>query len=142
MKGRWIIRGVFIALPALCLIGWAWSAGYRGYVRFAVGGRLIGFEAESGVMIVGFGTARGYPSEYEIIRSNTIRLWPSNVRYRKFRWGFGFTHMLQPDVDLRVIAFPHWAVLLISSILLWMVWRKTRDRRNAARFPVEVQQPV
>ena len=137
MIRRWFIRGLALTLLALCVVAWVgsyWRGAYlmhdgRGWQQRAIlarGGIGLGILRVSG------------PFHSQWLRG-TMAIEPD------FGWGldkddvFGWTgfHFVYRWAD-KTIVIPLWFPTLLSALLLWFVWRKTRAKQTGRAFPVQV----
>jgi hypothetical protein len=138
MIWRWIIRGMAIALVTLCVTAWVGSyweevGGYRGS-----GHRLFAAEIVYGK--IGLGETR----DLELDHSPSWHWYwyvvhpeDSHTSYPSTDYQFlGFVY--EPRPSQWIVIIPLWFPTLLSTMLLWFVWRKTRPKYSGNGFPVEV----
>ena len=136
MMLRWLIRSLFIAFAVICVVVWA-SSYWRG-VDFVFSGNSHN--------LMGYGHGRAYllsiknsapqPFYWDIRVQNTSgptdwRMENREADYAFF--GFSFLHRSQWSFITIPLYFP----TLLSALLLWLVWRKTRAKPIGGAFPVE-----
>ena len=147
MFHRWIIRCAALLLPALCVTGWLWSATHVGVIRLAF---------RDGYYLAGSTEWGGVALAWERPHKDVVGgfLWwgdsrpghilpppsPGETGYLGFsyRWdeapsppgGFRFTFR-------RCVGVPYWFLTLVSGVLAWLVWRKTKVKPAGGAFPVE-----
>ena len=144
MAKRWIIRGIFLLPVLLCLAGWGWSGWYDGAVSFKRSHRWIELRTEYGAvyLVGGWHSWLSDGCESGIAGTDSVRLWPEPDAVSTCVLGFRWRHFSFNDGDGRVfsgyaLVIPYWFPLLVSSLLLLLVWRKTRYRPDpATAFPV------
>jgi hypothetical protein len=141
MVWQWIIRGMGIALLALCVTAWVGS--YFKCVSVSYGSKtdrwtldlVAGESAFSGIRAAvsrGWTVEHGqyYPDQRDRMRA-VYKIIPYHAL--GFAWepsrGFG----IHPSVWI-----PLWFPSLVFALLLWFVWRKTRLKYSGKGFPVEV----
>ncbi len=134
MLRRWIIRNCFIALCVVCVATWVGSywrffeLGYHGDIEYSGGiqsGRLGGWR-----VIIG-------PPPYHawLWSSSRPAPWQDDADSTKFHL-LGFAVYYVPSW-YTTITIPLWFPTLLSAVLLWFVWRKTRPKLVGKAFPVE-----
>jgi hypothetical protein len=144
MVWRWVIRGLAVALVTLCVAAWAGSfwrdveIEYQGKlwnrVEFLQGRLAVVQENEhapySSAWHYSFGDAYD-PGHWT--RSD------EESAYHIFGFSFGHDNEDWPrNFIVRWVTVPLWLPSLLSALLLWLVWRKTRAKYNGKGFPVEV----
>ena len=136
MFGRWLIRGVALALLLLCVAGWVGSYVYgvgfsrveRSYWECLClwGGKVVA--ERSPALSINWADrpwgfwGRGYEREFT-----------SSTYGSRF---LGFT-VFAPG-NRWVIEVPFWFPTVLGALGLVWVWRKTRPRAEGRGFPVEV----
>jgi hypothetical protein len=134
MFRRWLIRGLALVLLALCVLAWAGSYG-----------RALGFEN----IQYNLGMANGRLGAYRDMLSGTSPWhsyarkidpndddsgWDSQAQFHVA----GFTLRLDQDHNYGGFTVPLWFLVVLSALMLWSVWRKTRAKPLRGGFPVEV----
>ena len=143
MLRRWIIRGLTLTLLTLCVVAWVGS-----YWR-CVSVNHWRNKTDVDVSIIAHGRLLLHSAEFKTITTPTARWSVGNLdagrndlkifdRYSTFSFG-GFA-LLYGDPDrtinrLRGVSIPLWFPTLLSGMLLWFVWRKTKAKPKG--FPVE-----
>ena len=140
MKRRWFIRCLFMLPILLCVGGWAWGRMYNGYVRFTHDGSWIGCVQSDGVIGVGVGGRFGLPNgwNHEVALRDGLRHfwrpWPDPAFL-----GFRISHHPQDMGGWYCLSLPYWFLIIVFSLVLFFVWRKTRPKLNpATAFPMEM----
>jgi hypothetical protein len=135
MHRRWLIRLPF--LLALAFFAAVWVISHFG--RFSLykysGGHIWELGAVEGLVFSG--ESGLYPLLDSPPRIQFVRGWKARQlfpdpptlgfycgRWPRFSDSFG-------------IAFPLWLPTLLSALLLWLVWRKTRPKLAGNAFPIE-----
>jgi len=150
MKRRWFIRALFMLPLLLCILGWSWSAKHYGCIQYAYAGRLFGCISASGVVNLEIGTDKGrydgwdwefssgdHPSQYWPPDPNFNAFLPFSIETDTLVGGAG------PVGKVYYLIFPYWFLILIFSVILFFVRRKTRPKRNTGMaFPIEVMRGV
>jgi hypothetical protein len=137
MIWRQLIRGLAVALLAVCVAAWVGSYWRRmsvrhqgqahvslevnwGRIRFYAGDPQLAHETPGWRL----GTGAGTRSTYDV--------WDTVAKFQIL--GFAFNE----DFGWRCMTIPLWFPTLFSALGLWLVWRKTRPGYNGRGFPVEV----
>ena len=150
MIKRWIIRGLFLLLPVMCGVGWAWSLTHWGVVSGRHNGLQISGQTHSGevvVQVVRFKppcadawSGRAEPREY-------TGFWPTSIRGPKTSPGYHLpgglgwnqfpTGATMPGAVTEIceLYIPYWVWMLLFFVALLVAWRKTRPKGTG--FPVE-----
>jgi hypothetical protein len=137
MFRRWLIRSLALTLLTLCVLAWVgtyWmGAGvtYRGKKEYELG-------VLNGII---YGGNLGAISPWKL---------PQGVHVYRLRHLAGFA-LGAEDKDFEFLKFwclinplgvevgiPLYFPTLLSAILLWFAWRKTRAKPSGGAFPVEV----
>ena len=144
MKRRWIIRSIFMLPILLCLIGWGWSGWYVCSVSYLQqDGRCDACNSGSGLI-----TVEGFISGDDTLPTG----WKCKITPDEgsgWFWqqdgvhgflGFFYVNNFDgPEPLLYRLDIPYWFLVLYFSILLVLVYRKTRPKPNpATAFPVEM----
>jgi hypothetical protein len=140
----WLIRGTTLTLLTLCVVAWVGSYFQSAYVQYMGGGRLTSVRGECGLVWVSVTNDSRYitgqwdydhaAAEYTLIRS-----WYQETDFR----GLGFAYRgyesgsLGGPTRVRQIWIPLWFPTLVSTLLLFLVWRKTRPKYHGNAFPIE-----
>jgi hypothetical protein len=133
MKRRWIIRNFFIGLLLLCVGGWVWSAAHYSWITFYHGGKNLDFSSKWGVVRVVWSENVGTENDWACGNSTTdiTHFWPTGASDTP---SFYYEHVV--EYHYRYVNVPHWFLILLSSAVLFVVWRKTRLPVNGHAFPV------
>jgi hypothetical protein len=132
MVRRWIIRSLALMLLTLCVTAWVGSywreiVAYEKSQSFQRGGffagRLCLLSCDAGQIIWSDKTL------YEFAVYN----WDIQANYHIL--GFHFVHCKFPEWTEIII--PLWFPTLLSALLLWFVWWKTKPRKMRQGFPIE-----
>jgi hypothetical protein len=140
MMRRWIIRGLALTLLTLCVVAWVGS--YFETVTWTYLGPVhyIGIGVDSG--LVEFLDVMPHPIP-ATMTPKTGWDWayhlPSNPRILKADHSLlGFGYEAPPGAAPGwAVWIPMWFPTVLSALLLWLVWRKTRPAYNGRGFPVE-----
>ena len=136
MMRRWLIRALALALLTLGVVAWVGSYYYWPRIAFAdkswdriffVSGRLgLGHDRPSVEPFIGW--------HFDCPPKVVNDLWPDADATSTWH-GFGFSWFYRQHNWY--ITFPLWFPTLLSTLLLWFVWRKTKAKYNGRGFPVE-----
>jgi hypothetical protein len=143
MVRRWLIRGLALTLLTLCVGAWAGS--YFEYEAIDYeGATRCGFTLlEAGELQLFFGDYAPWAQQgWDVwhgrcdskLRAEILSLYKS-TQYHLL--GFAWQPRRPTERGQRVM-IPLWFPTLLSALLLWLVWRKTRPAYNGRGFPVEV----
>jgi len=142
MVKRWLIRSVFMLPIVVCVVGWAWSGWYGGWIAFGHRGYAAGCSQDNGTARM---TVSGGPHAIEgwIIHfyrlSPSPQFWPLTSSSTHCYLGFSVIHEAAPDWSTSM-SVPYWSLLLVFGGLLFLVWRMTRPKNDPrTAFPVEVK---
>jgi hypothetical protein len=142
MIRRWLIRGLLLTLLTLCVTAWvtSYSQGigivYSGNSQVSVLGEGKG----EAVLDLEFMTPSvGAGPGWEVGHSADPDTGFANAQYHFL--GFGFAKSVAiaaggTQVSRWTVWIPLWFPTLLTALLLWFVWRKTRAKPRG--FPVEV----
>jgi hypothetical protein len=142
MIRRWLIRGLALTLLTLCVV--AWAASYWQCVQttvYAAGSRVyVTCQVEAGtILIVEFVgvPARRWNWSWQRFAVNLkgVQSVYNGIEYHGAGFAYYPSTATWPETGLM---FPLWFPTLLSALLLWLVWRKTRPAYNGQGFPVEV----
>jgi hypothetical protein len=134
MKQRWLIRAVSVSLLALCVVAWVVST-ITGYEIAQSATWLV--IAEKGNFCFVATTASVH---FDFSACKTDGTWLTYYEMLGGReWaGFRCGHTVDFHTDIGWLGFPFWFPTLLSAVLFWLVWQKTRPKYNVSGFPVEV----
>jgi hypothetical protein len=133
MFWRWIIRSFCLALSVICVGLWVTSFGSLIFVNYSgktwnrafVADGKIGFIGDNPLPAQFEGWSHGYADDRDFV-----------VRDGRAKHHFlGFSYDRGP-FDWYV-AIPVYFPTLLSALLLWFVWRKTRAKGTGVGFPIE-----
>lgn len=119
MKKRWLIRSIFIGLLTLCIVAWVGSY-WRGVtmehngnerVIFALGDGRIGILQFMPIGREGWGFFSVLPRDFSWTN------WDEIATYHGRHFGSGWW-----------VKIPLWLPTLLSALLLWFIWRRTRPK--------------
>jgi hypothetical protein len=143
MFRRWLIRGTALTLLALCVV--AWAASYLTTVWVEYDSPMWGWSwsLESGTLrandvrsldgkMLQLG-AHGWSAGWR--EANQLMADPPPFLYRL--GGFGYWSQSLTEYGHRSVCAPVWLPTLLSAVLLWLIWRKTRPAHSGRGFPVE-----
>jgi hypothetical protein len=130
MKRRWIIRGLFIGLLLLCVVGWLWTFNSGGYLR----GEVWAIHLWAGDITVARWASGPAKSDFQLYfeRSMLRGQWRQQglLGFRVQKGPLGMA-----------VGVPFWFLIATSSAIVWLVLRKTRPKIDPAKaFPVEAKQ--
>ena len=151
MIRRWIIRGV--ALTLLTFVVALWLTSY--FAELSLFRRINGLSSElfaSHGSFYCFHESRAHSQGNPLFQStfpddplHLSILSQSNPGIRRPNYGpttFGFRYGNVPALvgimDATIVIMPLWFPTLLSALVLWFVWRKTRAKPIGGAFPVEV----
>jgi hypothetical protein len=149
MVRRWLIRAVFMLPILLCVGGWGWSArhgsviNYRQGERYLIGSSLWGSldVSTGGGMTATADMPEGWQCG-ELRYAHTHFFWPNDrpdSTFLGFRIGNNGGMSSGAFFEVRV---PHWSLIVVFSLVLFFVWRKTRPNPHPqSAFPVELDAP-
>ena len=141
MFRRWIIRGLALTLLTLCVVAWVGSYW-----------RVVGISYNEATRSQSLFGAKGKARLLVSLPDGAMRRWRfyynanaysdhENARYHFM--GFAFDRAGGQALG-GLPGWPIWAVwvplyfpTLLSALLLWFVWRKTRAKPIGGAFPVE-----
>jgi hypothetical protein len=134
MIRRWILRGLAVALLAVCVAAWVgsywriigvgWYFGRDYYLTGMEWGR-IAFRYEPSPEFVA-------PGGMLFQRAEDI--WQRWDLRRPHHW-LGFSYGTCSGLE---VSIPFWFCSLLLGALLWLLWRRTRPKSIGRGFPVEV----
>jgi hypothetical protein len=134
MIRRWVIRGLALTLLTLCVVAWVGSYWWDYRVEHCHPSRVVALEAIEGELF--------FVTEQGSIRPQFLRFYVHSAFGG--RWDHQEAHhfmgfALQNDWPSRCdVWVPLWFPTLLSTLLLWFVWRKTRAMPIGGAFPIEV----
>ncbi len=146
MMRRWLIRALALALLTLCVGAWVGS-----YWRLFEVDYSSGKVSRNLIILCGrirfarqLSAREGWTCDSEWVwRSDTLKEDDSmrqEYPLTQYHWaGLAlWTGMVgPPDGKGCLVHIPLWFPTLLSALLLWLVWRKTRPKYNGRGFPVE-----
>jgi hypothetical protein len=142
MLRRWLIRALFILPILLCVVGWVWSGTHFSWTKYSHEGSYVACTASRGVICVKFdgrGTSNGWACGVD---SRDAHFWPVDYPDSRSYLGFRFACFDEMARYDYLFAVPFWFLIIVSSAVLFFVWRKTRPKINPkTAFPVEVVTP-
>lgn len=146
MMRRWLIRGLALTLLTLCALAWVGSYFQRAYIQYA-GQNCYYLDVESGTIRFslsddGFGAGRwdwNYLSPWKYLSPYRQQFQGAYQRAKYHFAGFAFSryHITPLFLSGWFMDVPLYFPTLLSTLLLWLVWRKTRPKYNGRGFPVE-----
>jgi len=162
MVKRWLLRILFLLPILLVAAGWIESYGHQDACDYITPEHDYYVDSIGGCVHVGYFTAATIfdPASLgwhhfrvplpktdrdPLARWNWLRdtLLPSQrqilLRRPDVFLGFGYAHWNLGDYDQRLVSIPYYFPLLLFSVLLVIVWRKTRARRVGGAFPVDMK---
>jgi hypothetical protein len=144
MIWRRLIRGICIALLALCVTAWVGSYWECPYIEWT---------SNSGdfhlAVVIDWGRTQGQMSnvdfsgepgwKWAIERSSEPHKATDYFNRDYGVLGFGISHCQSDKLSFWNGKLPLWFPTLLSALLLCHVWRKTRRKHTAKGFPVEAE---
>jgi hypothetical protein len=145
MIRRWLIRGLAMAMLALCVAAWVGSYMQSVEVLYEISDQAWRVEVECGWFSF-YGTRATNPGIqfpegwiWDVRPCNSAGV-KKNYSTSAYRAG-GFAYGPQNNPFLGWIGWavmiPLWFPALVSAALLWWMWRRTRRRVPWRGFPVE-----
>ncbi len=143
MHRRWIIRSLALALLTLCVTAWMGSYWLDVEAEWYIDLDVFRAHLECGRMVIEHDTRA---EDYVMPRCTAhigVHGKPFRFHYGYMRWqflGFGYDPSrirFSKGDDNWSAAAPLWFPTLLSALLLWLIWRKTRPKYNGKGFPVE-----
>ena len=142
---RWLLRGLALALLALCVVPWVWFSWAAAHVRYDTG-RSLAYDVDVGegrLWLDRFNWSLGpagwdswfFPHMPRSIQSSEGWLvWDRHAlfHFAGFSLGNGFN-------DRTWISIPLWFFSALAAGFAWLVWRRTKPGIFSARgaFPLE-----
>jgi hypothetical protein len=137
MRRRWIIRGFFMGLFAVCAAVWAASYFQRFFVNYRSGADVFAIRANNGLLLVCHDNQNGQDNEQTLVPVRDYQVLYPNTKHH---WG-GFayeTQLLRTGGVRWFVLVPIWFIATLLGISLGFAWRKTRPKGNSkTAFPVE-----
>ena len=142
MFQRWLIRGMALTLLTLCVAAWAASCLTTVWVEYDSPRWGWSLSLESGTLrandvrsldgkMLQLGAHGWFAGWHE---ANQLMADPPPFLYRL--GGFGYWSRSLAPYGHRSVGAPLWFPTLLSALLLWLAWRKTRPMYNGRGFPV------
>jgi hypothetical protein len=143
MVRHWIIRSLALALLTLCVVAWVHSCYFFVRLTRTAGGQFWCLGWACGTVGIAVTHGPGYRSggwEWNNERVNpAIREGIENDYSDSSIVFAGFAGTWKTGaINEERLLVPLWFPTLLSALLLWLVWRKTRPAYNGRGFPVEV----
>ena len=143
MKWRWIIRGLGIALLTLSVTAWVGSHWETLGIWRAQGNHFVVLELRRGEILFESRNEKdaNFSPPWLWIHQDAQKREDNEENYRstKFHfWGFAYDPVITDTSESRPVLVPIWFPTLLSTLLLCLVWRKTRPKYSGKGFPVEV----
>jgi hypothetical protein len=127
-----------MGLVMLCVAAWVGSYFYSPALYFFTGSHEVTLEPGGGSMSFCL-SDNGWPVDIQLhMQPYSSQLWQDWNAQAEYHCG-GFAYF--PYTKLRSsweIHIPFYFTTLLSAMLLWLIWRKTRAKYNGKGFPVEV----
>jgi len=122
----------------LCLCAWGWSRSHLILVEYCHHGRFVACTSLWGTIGVKWGIDTGEPDGWlcRTVLQLQAHFWPVD-----FFWGFRYFHGRITTQTLHLLKAPWWFLIVVFSLILYVVWRKTRPRGPGRAFPVELTAP-
>ena len=142
MIWRWIIRGLCLALLTPSVTVWVGSHYEAVGLHYAGSARYHNLQVHSGYIIFMEQerlTTAWQPTwrlDHDVAIRERAQHYYAICRPRFCGFGYG----VPPDASyafIFLVFVPIWFPTLLSALLLWLVWRKTRPKYNGRGFPVE-----
>jgi hypothetical protein len=141
MVGRWVIRGLAVALLAGCVAAWVGSYWGRVTVYHYRHTSTVKFETQCGAFT--FREVFAIPLEGRpegcVMESGSPSRASRDSLYESCTYRFaGFAYQPKAHtLDIRSAIVPMWFVTLVAAGVFGFGWRKTRSRFGGRGFPVE-----
>lgn len=139
MFRRWLIRGLALALLMLGLVAWVGSYARaivihdvgRTWIRMSVSAGRMGFRQGDTAIALSPGW------HADVFRSDIDRWMDFDTMAQHHAFGFAtYRNTTYKTID-RAMTVPIWFPTLLSALLLWLLWRRTKPIPKAQGFPIE-----
>ena len=138
MKRRWFIRICFMLPILLCVGGWIWSATHLGIISIGHAGHWVEWQASQGGLSVTWGTGEGRFNGWYCgggDRAYEAHYWPTNSS--RYYLGFLYGYYAKKDgSSVSYLEVPFWFLIIVTSAILYLAWRKTAQPKSPPAFPV------
>jgi hypothetical protein len=133
MIRRWLIRGSALTLLTLCAVAWVGSHWMELQISY-VGKMWNSIKWVNGDLVLGRTTAVAAPfSGFRVTHDRFLGNSDSRSDEEVNFLGFEYLNLAWGQWFSVPLLYP----TLLSALLLWLVWRKTRPAYNGRGFPVE-----
>ena len=143
MRKRWIIRSIFIGLLTFCVVAWVGSclcvirAGHprSGMYAILADHRInLGRNCDRRHEPAGYHPPSGWIEVDRLNLSSGEQFWASSDKYTDWHFmGFSYLGYEWGWDTTMPLYFP----TLLSALLLWFGWRKTKSKAVGGAFPAE-----
>ena len=146
MVRRWFIRGLALTLLALCVVAWVGSYWQHVWTTYVVRLHDPTFQVLCGSFVCGMSNDPVFASGVWVWSHRPAKREDFLRAYQKTTHHFaGFVvdwpHLEPADHQFHpfwLLVIPLWAPTLLSALLLWFLWRKTKPKDVGRAFPVEI----
>jgi hypothetical protein len=138
MFRRWLIRSFFIALCVVCAAVWVGSYFQRVAVHYHGHDHILILGLDCGAIgYINNDIEVGIPYAWQWYRGPT-NFQEFRQYYRRTSYHFiGFAFDPKKTDFVTVVMIPLWLPTLLSAVLLWLAWHKTKTRPKATGFPIK-----
>jgi len=151
---RWIIRSFFIGLLLFFVTLAVVSHNHLFNLQYARPGLVMGIASRGPVISIDYCSGDIGESHYvgSCRLTTHLEYFQDSVSPEPLFAGpdtsFGFHWECRDQrpapsliISIFYVTAPHWCFVLVSSAVLFVVWRKTQPRANGGAFPVELANP-
>jgi hypothetical protein len=139
MFKRWLIRSVFMLPLLLCVAGWGWSVRHLAHVWLDYHEAATFLSTRWGKVQLAWNPKYGDlepPVGFDSWPVEAHLLEPDNGRH--YTVDFSFPGFRYTSEDGTAVDVSYWLLILLFSVALVFVWRKTCKPIELRAFPVEV----
>jgi len=132
MWRRWIIPGLFILPILLCASGWVTSTKHFYSIRYCHNGYYVAGDVTWGSITLQCSGDSGLSNGWrcEALPQAHARFWPMRADPENHVYfGFGLNRDVYLGHHAYILCLPCWFVIVISSAVLYIVWRKTHPSK-------------
>jgi hypothetical protein len=141
MGNRWLIRGSFMLPVLLCVVAWGWSYPFRERIAYAgaSGVQEWAIELGDGGLFLGrsWGCTEVPGWSYEHLGKDPFASDIYGAGFCLFGFQF-FRSPVPPSGIGSFLIIPFWFPTVLSVMLLFFVWRRTKPK-NGGAVPVIVK---
>ena len=132
MLRRWLMFGLALLLLTLCLAAWGVSY-WRQLYAFHNGKTYLSFTLSSARVLIRWGSKLDLGPGWHFY-TQEVESWDDLDQRATFCW-LGFSY--GPGFDFPYFTIPLWFPSLLSLLLVWFTWRKSRRKPEGKAFPIE-----